>query len=249
MIFEALRRSVVRYFRRAATSARGKISRTPVVAPEVIVKREHTFPPETYTFQTYPDDPLVYYVKADGSRVPVPAPAPQHPLAPERAPPPLDWASWSFMQRETFRRGWSFARYAVRHSDRMACVFGIVRGPWGICKMDFYICGPGTYDTLNAITHLPSGMGCGLFTDQESAAVACDIAARLADDWETLDPYTDGAVTREALHRMHGAWAAAGLTQCATHAHTSADRETQPLPIWFQDYSTVVAGRPEGKLS
>jgi hypothetical protein len=83
-------------------------------------------------------------------------PQPQHPLAPEREPPALDWASWSFMQRETFRRGWSFARYAVKSpSSEMACVFGIVRGPWGICKMDFFICGPRTFDTLHTITHLP----------------------------------------------------------------------------------------------
>jgi hypothetical protein len=92
-------------------------------------------------------------------------------------------------------------------------------------------------------------MGCGLFTDQESAAIACDIATRLADDWEMLDPYADGAHTGRALHRMHTAWAAAGITKCDTHAHVAADPASDPLPIWFQDYSTVVAGRPEGKLS
>ena len=241
-------RALLSFFHRSKASVE-PVSRTDDLG-EVLVKREHTF---TRIFEGQPlfgGASLLDLNPYEGppSRF-EPSPKPQHPLAPELAPPPLDWASWSFMQRETFRRGWSFARYAVRHSDRMACVFGIVRGPWGICKMDFYICGPGTYDTLNAITHLPSGMGCGLFTDQESAAVACDIAARLKDDWETLDPYADARVTSEALHRMHGAWAAAGLTQCATQAHTSADRETSPLPIWFQDYSTVVAGRPEGKLS
>jgi len=175
--------------------------------------------------------------------------APQHPLAPERDPPELNWDRWSQMQRETFRRGWSFARFAARsHPDRMACLFGIVRGAWGIAVMDFHICGTGGSAPLNAITHLPSGMGCGLFVDQESAATACDIAARLGDDWEaSVDPAAPGA--HEAIARLHQAWAAAGITRCATHAHHTADTETAPLAIWFQDYSTVVAGRPEGKLS
>lgn len=179
----------------------------------------------------------------------VPPPKPQqHPLAPELNPPPLDWANWSRMARENQRRGWSFARYAVRGPApevRMGCVFGIVRGPWGICKMDFFICGAGRFDTLNAITHLPSGMGCGLFTDQETAAAACDIAARLADDWEALDPYADGRVTGQAINRMHNAWVAAGLIKCDTHAHATADTDSESIPIWFQNYSTIVAGRPE----
>ena len=182
-----------------------------------------------------------------------PKSTPQHPLAPEPSPPPLDWDRWSLMQRQTFRRGWSFARYAVKSpppESRMACVFGIVRGAWGICTMDFYICGSGHFDTLNAITHLPSGMGCGLFTDQDAAAIACGIASRVSDDWETLDPYADSAVTGAAITRLQGAWTAAGLTKCATHAHATADTSSMPpVPIWFQDYNTVVAGRPEGKLS
>lgn len=208
-------------------------------ALDVLVKREHTFETDRLLVAIgapIKDDPGVNHA--------------QHPLAPEREAPQLDWESWRSMQRETFRRGWSFCRYAVRTPDRMACVFGIVRGPWGIAKMDFYICGSGTVDTLNAITHLPSGMGCGLFTDLDAAVTACEIATRLTDDWETLDPYADASVTREAIHRMHVAWAAAGLTKCATHAHATADRNTDAVPIWFQDhYNTVIAGRPEGKLS
>lgn len=178
-------------------------------------------------------------------------PAPQHPLAPEREPPPLDWDRWTHMQRANFRRGWSFARYAVKSPPperRMACVFGIVRGAFGICTMDLYICGIGSFQPLNAITHLPSGMGCGLFTDQESAVTACDIASRLADDWETLDPYADSKATGHALDHLHAAWAVAGLTRCSTHAHATADHDAPPIPIWFQDYTAIIMGRPE-KLS
>lgn len=175
----------------------------------------------------------------------------QHPLAPEKDPPPLDWARWSQMARDNLRRGWSFARYAARGPNSyMACLFGIVRGPWGIAKMDFFICGAGKFDTLHSVTHLPSGMGCGLFTDQQSAANACEIAARLADDWEMFDPTADVAATRSAILHMHQAWMAAGIIKCATHAHLTDKTDTEPpLSIWFQDYSTVVAGRPEGKLS
>lgn len=197
-----------------------------------------------------PNTKALFNIEAIAEHMRAAGPPPQHPLAPEREPPPLDWDRWSTMQRQTFRRGWSFARYAVKSpppENRMACVFGIVRGAWGICTMNFYVCGNG-YDVLNAITHLPSGMGCGLFTDQESAATACEIAERLSDDWEALDPYADGAGTTEAIRRLQSAWTAAGLTKCATHAHSTADTNTSPIPIWFQDYSTMIMGRPE-KLS
>lgn len=174
----------------------------------------------------------------------------QHPLAPEKDPPPLDWDRWSTMARDNQRRGWSFARFAAcGPNGYMACLFGIVRGPFGIAKMDFYICATGRFDILHSITHLPSGMGCGLFTDQQSAANACEIAARLADDWEVIEPHQDAARTREAILHMHAAWTAAGIIKCETHAHVTADTSSAPLTIWFQDYSTVVAGRPEGKLS
>ena len=173
----------------------------------------------------------------------------QHPLAPEKDPPPLDWGRWSRMARTNQRRGWSFARYAVRGpTGQMACLFGIVRGPWGIAQMDFYVCESG-YATLSAITHLPSGIGCGLFTDRESAANACEIAARLADDWEMFELRLDTARSREAVLHMHQAWTAAGIVKCSSHAHSSADHDSASLPIWTQDHSAVVMGRPEVRLS
>jgi hypothetical protein len=178
------------------------------------------------------------------------SPAPQHPLAPEKDPPPLDWDSWSSMARETQRRGWSFARYAARGpTGNMACLFGIVRGPFGIAKLDFYINDAGRFETLHSITHLPSGFGHGLFTDLNGAAIACEIAEQLADDWETFDVHQSALRTREAILHMHQAWTAAGINKCVAQAHTTADTNSAPLPIWFHDYTTVVTGRPQGKLS
>jgi hypothetical protein len=180
---------------------------------------------------------------------PYQSPPRQHPLAPEKDPPPLDWERWSSMARENQRRGWSFARYAARGpTGNMGCLFGIVRGPFGIAKMDFYIFAARRFGTLHSVTHLPSGMGFGLFTDQQSAATACEIAARLADDWELLEVHQDAARTREAMRHMHQAWIAAGIVKCATHAHTTADTDSAPIAIWFQDFGTVVMGR-QGKLS
>lgn len=219
--------------------------------PLVLVKREHTFPEDRAAAAGIFSHELTRDLELLNPYLTPPKPAPQHPLAPEKDPPPLDWERWSTMQRENFRRGWSFARFAVKSpppDSRMACLFGIVRGAWGIAVMDFHICGTGKSGPLHAITHLPSGMGCGLFVDQESAAQACDIASRLGDDWEaSVDPTQPGA--DEAVARLHQAWAAAGIIKCVTHAHVTADQESPPLSIWFQDYTTIIAERPEGKLS
>lgn len=253
-------RDLLSYFRPSKASVE-PVSRTddPEAAllrvERVLAKRDHTFMAAAdHDFTSWKPDPSagsVEFVPVTPSQwndLKQAAPAPQHPLAPEINPPPLDWDVWTRMARENQRRGWSFCRYAARGPTGLACLFGIVRGPWGIAKMDFWICGPGAWDTLHSVTHLPSGVGFGLFTDQESAAVACDIAARLADDFEAIDLAADPAFTREAVARMHTAWTAAGITPCATHAHASADHNSPALPIWFQDYNTIVMGRPE-KLS
>lgn len=246
MIFEALRRRVARYLGPRATSVSPKFD--PDAAIDEILKSLRArglIPPSTEV------------------RV---LQEPRHPgLMPPGAEMP--WPQWRALESEIAApEGWSACRFPTwRPGERdgeeagiCAFVFGITRGAFGIWHSPFPVCvtdDDGMFteqreDVLAAVTHLPSGLGMGIFADRASAVASCNAAVGLGIDWRQIAP-TSPAGQRdwiESVSRLKQARAFAGIDICRNrHAHVGTP-EGRQVPIWEQRADAMAAGRPE-KLS
>lgn len=167
--------------------------------------------------------------------------------------PPVDreaegwtWDSW---QREAAAHqmdGWTFCRFANRTSiESVGFVFGLVRGYFGLWQQPFPVCnvplGEHADQILTCITHLPSGLGLGVFEDRETAAHACLIAMDVGSEWHKLDPM-DRTTWDFSTDTMREAWAFNGIVPSASkHAHNGS----QSLLIWERNAAALDAGKPE----
>lgn len=177
----------------------------------------------------------------------------------------MPWPEWRAQERELDApAGWSACRFpswtpneGLVGEDTGTCafVFGIVRGDFGIWRSPFPVCitdddGMLTNqreDVLAAVTHLPSGLGMGLFVDREAAIASCNAADGLGIDWRKLNPNDRGSWAHN-FSRLRQAREFAGITVCRLrHAHMGS-ADGPPLPIWEQRVEAALDGRPE-KLS
>lgn len=177
---------------------------------------------------------------------------------PGKQPPPdaeIDGWTWERWKRETQSNridGWSFCRFANRTgANSVGFVFGLVRGHFGLWQQPFPVCQ--SYEDivpeeqiLTCITHLPSGMGIGVFDKRETAAHACLIADDLHANWGDLDP--DNEQTWEfTTDAMQSAWAFNGIVPNESkHAHNGPGGNM--LMIWERNAAALNVGKPE-KLS
>lgn len=170
----------------------------------------------------------------------------------------MPWPDWRKLEAELDPPpGWSACRFPTwragdapgENAGTCAFVFGITRGDFGIWRSPFTVCfydDGGMHkgqreDVLAAVTHLPSGLGMGLFADRAAAVADVLIIERLAD-WRFKE------FTIEAYAGMQQARTFAGITVCRDrHAHIGGP-DGMPAPIWEQRAETMAAGRPE-KLS
>lgn len=227
MKFEALRRSLVRWLRPAATSVPPK--KTNAIADAILaqLRAQGLVPPDAQVV-----------VREVGTAPP--------------ADPPTDgwtWAKWSHEQQAAARPGWTFCRFANRTGrDSVAFVFGVARGQFGVWCQPFDVCrgddGPSQH-LLACLTHLPSGLGLGIFEHRDLAVEAAALVERVCDGWEAC---TEGNHPRwdENFARARTAWKGIGITYSAdTHCH---DTGGQVYGLYSRTIESIIEGRPE-KLS
>lgn len=170
------------------------------------------------------------------------------------------WEAWSKEQRALAFPGWAPCRFAHRCSplvgaDTARFVFGITQGPFGIWKQNFDVCSTddeGEYQRekliLACLTHLPTGMGLGIFRHVGDAAMAADTMIRtspqLADAAYDNAP---GSPWSTLIERAVMAWKAIGIQPSFnSHAH---DLSTGSGPHFIMALGdNLEAGKPE-KLS
>lgn len=168
--------------------------------------------------------------------------------------PPADetdgktWAWW-IAQRGDLIPGWTFCRFGnLLGEDKLAMVYGYVRGSFGIWSKPFGICKTvdddlvKSVELLVSITHIPSGQGIGVFADREVAIEAAELAERVSSAWATETDITPAL--NVAVERTRAAWDYAGFVPCINaHAH---DRPGDPaLHIIGRSLESISEGKPE----
>lgn len=143
------------------------------------------------------------------------------------------WAAWSMEMQSLAFPGWSPCRFAHRTTpsdgpDQARFVFGLTRGPFGLWEQPFIVCGQDDdgdlaqeRTTLTCLTHLPTGMGLGIFNGKDSAALAADTAMRACPNWPTVDFATEpGSPWVVTVDRIRHAWTSLGIIASENaHAH------------------------------
>lgn len=248
MIFEPLRRSLVRWLRPRATSVAHPI--------DLSLGGVHmTFDPASFEIRPLPPGPYVDPHQRGTEPEPIGSTHVRGLDRPGIKPPPdpadegWTWSAWKRELDAGALPGWAVCRFANRIGpDHADFVFGIVRGSFGIWRQPFNVCAAGTDSTeriLTFLTHLPSGLGIGIFSDREVAAEAAMLADRIWPAWETLDP-NDSATWGDALERTRAAWSGIGVRYLDdAHCH---DRSGNTFGIYSRTAKSMMAGRPE-KLS
>lgn len=216
---EALRRSVVRYFGQGATSV------TPEKSP---------------TTDELGD--LVRSIIAD-TEAKKQAPAPLDAVVVD--PDNLPWEVWANMQREARAPGWTFCRFGARWQGNARQVFGIVREDIGLWSKAFLLHHTNQQQrrVLWSMTHIPTGLGLGLFMEREYAIQGAELLHRaLPDELAELDPDVPSTFG-VFMPRLRQTYAAAGLFQYDGYA-SDADSPEGRFVLW--DRSTITA--PAGSM-
>lgn len=149
------------------------------------------------------------------------------------------WQKWDALAHHNGAApGWAFCRFANRTgSENVAFVFGLVRGSYGVWEQPFNICldGESRKETLTCITHLRSGIGCGIFAERVVAIEAAELAERVcppSDDIEIAN-----------FHRMRTAWEAAGIRPASnSHCHDAAGNIYELIG---RSDESILDGKPE----
>lgn len=167
------------------------------------------------------------------------------------ADPAVDGWTWAKWKREFDANeldGWGFCRFANRTGpDNVNFVFGWVSGPFGIWEQPFECCDAEEGDgrrILAALTHLPSGLGFGLFKTRELAAIAAE-AIEVMVDWREVDPAND-AQWRFINDEFRNLWVRHGIVP---NPHAHAHLEDRTAAIWHHDPEAIPATVNPEKLS
>lgn len=158
------------------------------------------------------------------------------------------WAKWKAEFDAHELDGWGFCRFANRVGlDKVEFVFGWVSGPFGVWEQPFQCCddvrGDGQH-MLACLTHLPSGLGFGMFETRELAALAAE-AIEVMCDWRSIEP-DDQTKWRFVQEEIGRTWVKHGIVHNPdAHAHL----EDRTAVIWHYNPDAAPAeGKPE-KLS
>lgn len=250
MILEALRRSVVRWFRKSDTSVPSQIPGYEIrtrVGPFgfMTANLEHIGTPWS------PSPSLLDWSEpADAGLMPSPEPAPSRLGVKPAADPEIDNASWAWWETCRGTRtvpGWGYCRFANRVGDKAAFAFGYVRGSFGLWEKPFRTCTGFHPDVVSSqqmlvtATHLLTGHAVGLFENLTIAAEACELADRVASEWGTA---SETAGLDPAIHRTQQAWAGAGIVPSST-SHAHHDDDGLPELILTRSIKSVMEGKPE----
>lgn len=170
------------------------------------------------------------------------------------------WEHWAKEMRVMGFPGWSPCRFAHRvtphgQPEGARFVFGITRGPFGLWQQNFDVCAHDddngweqASDTLTCLTHLPSGMGLGIFATKDAAALAADTAIRTCPGWPDVEwSSVPGSPWSDLINRTVKSWGMIGLG-AADNAHAH-DPNTGAGPYMIMGLNeSLEANRPE-KLS
>jgi hypothetical protein len=173
----------------------------------------------------------------------------------------MTWDTWRACMTEMGHiPGWAPARFCNRlgADQRTGWVFGHAKGNFGVWTQLYPVCrhpmteGADTDEDdddaiLAAVTHLPTGMGIGVFHDRQTACAACDILEPLVD-WH-LAPEVDGTEEnrlrwRELMCRSTQALEFNGITWSMNwHAHNGPGGPE--IGIWTRSTEALTANKPE----
>lgn len=172
--------------------------------------------------------------------------------------PVTSWKVWRHVMTEMLKlEGWAPCRFANRlgPTDGIGWVYGVVSGDFGVWCQPFPCCKypseeerENTTMVLAALTHLPTGMGIGLFLNAATAAEAVHIITPLAE-WRAapnMAEEDDGARERwnDLMLKARAAWAFNGIDVASDlHAHNGPERRR--VDVW--GHSCNGEARHEGK--
>lgn len=246
MKFEALRRSVVSYFRRPATSV------PPKTGLEIAEAQASDDGVLKIDADEIGDQILKQLLESGVLRGHVNRAHPQAERVGIKPPPDTtdNW-TWSKWSNEVAANGtipgWAYCRFAHRlGGEGVGFVFGHVRGGFGVWRQPFDVCtghDEGVQQAskiLTCVTHLQSGLGIGIFIDRTTAILAAELAERVCPGWESDAPER---LWSAYMDRTLSAWHSLGICRSSNaHAHDSHGNQ---FPIYGQDNESVMAGKPE----
>jgi hypothetical protein len=169
----------------------------------------------------------------------------------------MDWGKWRECMQHYFEAhdGWSPCRFANRLGAglQIGWVFGITKGAFGVWTKPYLVCHhyEETADSaiLAAITHLPSGMGIGIFNDRQTACLAVDLVLSM-EDWKCT-PEIDGSKESKArwdslMAKARHTWEFNGIDWSTDrHAHMSDNLGSPEIGIWTFNPDNLIEGKPE----
>lgn len=173
----------------------------------------------------------------------------------------MTWASWAgAMAGELAQPGWSPCRFGARawftdQEDKVNFMFGVARGPFGVYMRPHPVCDHDDPEEeqvelqLASLSHLPSGIGLGVFCDRPTACAAADalLASNIDVPWERLTDAASDSVWREVHAKTLTAWQFNGFG-VEPHRHAHAHPGGPMMVIWSRGEAALVDGKPE-KLS
>lgn len=150
------------------------------------------------------------------------------------------WQKWDALARGAGTApGWAFCRFANRTGpDTVAFVFGLVRGSFGLWQQPFDICTEDnrSSEILTCITHLRSGIGCGIFAERMVAIEAAELADRICEAHLT-------EIDGDTSHRLHRAWEGVGIRPASNaHCHDGAGNTYELIG---RSTDSIMEGKPE----
>ena len=241
MIFEALARSLARYFRRPATQ----------VSSEIFIPEQ----PKTVLWSQVGDATSWSPQASTGS----------HDFGVWRETrgvrPPEDaavngwmWSDWKREMDLLRQPGWALCRFANRSGPAQqsvaAFVFGIVRGSFGIYQMErivrFTDEQGAVHDTehlLSFATHIDSGLGVGIFAERDVAITALELADRVCDEWQYCDPNNPGAY-QTVVQKTCRIWEEVGIGVLKNTLVGDDEAKTFPFHLMDRNVDDLAAGKP-----
>jgi hypothetical protein len=212
MSLGSLARSLVRYFRPAATSV------SPQITPVGV----------SMTLSFAPFSPAS-----------APPKAPEAPSSPS-AKPWAEWGEK--IANHYTPAGWTFCKFGLRGpgAEDGGEVFGIVKNGYGAYWCRFYIYVPETNfrgaQYLAVAANVRSGYAIGIFANMIIATDAAEIAMRLSQH-EGLDGNPDAPDTNGAFQLLSVALGAAGYTMAQAACRPMAGDDViagSPIPVWIR---------------
>lgn len=172
----------------------------------------------------------------------------------------LGWTKWLEIMHQCPVPGWAPCRFVNRlgPSERIGWVFGVVRDNFGVWSQPYPVCHHPLNESdeefkpsaiLAAMTHLPTGMGMGIFNDRATACTAAELLDGM-EDWRGM-PQTDGSEAsktrwRDSQQKVFRTWEFNGIDYSADwHAHNGPGGEE--LGIWTKQPALVEDGKPKAK--